>query len=436
MRFPVYFGISSALFMAAVAISMITYANYFTALVGLSDTALGVGIVTNFALCLTFLWTKSVIFLFLTRLTANETQSIYQRGWIIVCNSLLYWGTVPGDLYMNPFNLGVCLLSIFVIFILHWVCRIRVNSMQAVADTQLTALRLFNLARLGCLCGLILASDILLSYTAIQSVQQHDYALLLFGLFIVDQLEMSISFCAEFAVNFSSLIYLHRNPEEDDWEPAKPLSAAFRLVSSGVAVIGHCLFVLTFGLRASDFGSVVARGIRLSNHVRRAVKIYTAKSEILKFTQLAEPQDLERENTCVICREEMTLDTAPTSKVAPRKLHCGHTMHAKCLSAWLGQSATCPTCRQNARFVAKPEAEVAAEVRDGAEANAAEEPAAAGPAPRQNPADDGPRRASNPLLLGTLGLHAERHDAAQEVPVVMQGGSSGILGGMFEFELQ
>lgn len=468
MRFWVYFAVSTAIFFSAVACTVTTYPNYFSALVGLSDTALGVGIVINFALSLTLLWTKMVIALFLNKLTTGEMQSVYQRGWIFFCNSLLYWGTVNGDLYMNPFNLGVCLLSILVIFVLHWVCRMRVKGLQAVVDTQLTWPKIMNITRLGSLCLLLFASDVLLCYTTVQSFKQHKYALLLCGLFIVDQLEMSITFCGEFAVNVASLVYLHYNPDEDDWEPAKMLSSVCRLFSSTVAVMGHALFVYVFGFRISDIGSVVGRASRLSEHIRGATKILTAKSEILEFTALAKAADLDRDNTCVICREEMELAMAQDAKRAPRKLHCGHTMHAKCLTAWISQSATCPTCRQNVR---KP-----VELRRETETREEEpEPvfvdAVEAHLPNQNdhievlnrPPPEGAAARSteiaavetqlqrrNPQLYDLINRAVDIHErrqrgdmtfdsprnSTQEVPVVMQGPSNGVLGGLFEFELQ
>ncbi|KAM8834457.1 E3 ubiquitin-protein ligase TTC3 [Synchiropus picturatus] len=44
------------------------------------------------------------------------------------------------------------------------------------------------------------------------------------------------------------------------------------------------------------------------------------------------------EDPCVICHEEMTLDNS-------RVLDCRHTFHVQCISSWLKQQSTCPTCR-------------------------------------------------------------------------------------------
>uniref|UniRef100_A0A0R3RH88 RING-type E3 ubiquitin transferase n=1 Tax=Elaeophora elaphi TaxID=1147741 RepID=A0A0R3RH88_9BILA len=47
----------------------------------------------------------------------------------------------------------------------------------------------------------------------------------------------------------------------------------------------------------------------------------------------------KRDNTCIICREEMT----PSS--GAKKLPCNHIFHANCLRSWFQRQQSCPTCR-------------------------------------------------------------------------------------------
>ena len=74
-------------------------------------------------------------------------------------------------------------------------------------------------------------------------------------------------------------------------------------------------------------------------------------------------EDLERENTCIICREEMRVWQAPAQHQAaegqqrirsppderqrPKKLPCGHILHFGCLRSWLERQQVCPTCRRS-----------------------------------------------------------------------------------------
>ncbi len=81
----------------------------------------------------------------------------------------------------------------------------------------------------------------------------------------------------------------------------------------------------------------------------------------------ASVEDIQREDTCIICREEMRpwsvtnppLPPAAPGAVPPRtsasinernrpkKLPCGHILHLGCLKSWLERQQACPTCRRS-----------------------------------------------------------------------------------------
>ncbi|KAK5656171.1 hypothetical protein OQA88_4931 [Cercophora sp. LCS_1] len=64
----------------------------------------------------------------------------------------------------------------------------------------------------------------------------------------------------------------------------------------------------------------------------------------------ATPEELDRENTCIICREEMRpwdpADTTQVERTRAKKLPCGHILHFGCLKSWLERQQVCPTCRR------------------------------------------------------------------------------------------
>jgi len=78
----------------------------------------------------------------------------------------------------------------------------------------------------------------------------------------------------------------------------------------------------------------------------------------------ATAEDLARDGTCIICREEMrpwhepNLAPAPAGagprpartptdeRQRPKKLPCGHILHFGCLRSWLERQQACPTCRR------------------------------------------------------------------------------------------
>ncbi|KAI6245992.1 ERAD-associated E3 ubiquitin-protein ligase HRD1 [Erysiphe necator] len=85
--------------------------------------------------------------------------------------------------------------------------------------------------------------------------------------------------------------------------------------------------------------------------------------------QDATAEDIQREDTCIICREIMrpwaTMNPQPPAAPAPndnvpparpstsvnernrpKKLPCGHILHLGCLKSWLERQQVCPTCRR------------------------------------------------------------------------------------------
>lgn len=65
----------------------------------------------------------------------------------------------------------------------------------------------------------------------------------------------------------------------------------------------------------------------------------------------ATQEDLTREDTCIICREDMRpWDPSVVGAVErsrPKKLPCGHILHFGCLKGWLERQQVCPTCRRS-----------------------------------------------------------------------------------------
>ena len=80
----------------------------------------------------------------------------------------------------------------------------------------------------------------------------------------------------------------------------------------------------------------------------------------------ATPDEISREDVCIICRENMNAWRPPTEdttghpqaavnnlhfplpmdeRLRPKKLPCGHILHFACLRSWLERQQNCPTCR-------------------------------------------------------------------------------------------
>ncbi|KAI2619090.1 hypothetical protein GGS26DRAFT_595569 [Hypomontagnella submonticulosa] len=65
----------------------------------------------------------------------------------------------------------------------------------------------------------------------------------------------------------------------------------------------------------------------------------------------ATEEELSREDTCIICREEMRpwdpSVVGAVERFRPKRLPCGHILHFGCLKSWLERQQVCPTCRRS-----------------------------------------------------------------------------------------
>lgn len=72
----------------------------------------------------------------------------------------------------------------------------------------------------------------------------------------------------------------------------------------------------------------------------------------------ATAEDLGREDTCIICREEMRPwdpNGGQIERTRPKKLPCGHILHFGCLKSWLERQQVCPTCRSSVVMDQQPQ---------------------------------------------------------------------------------
>ncbi|KAK4453131.1 ERAD-associated E3 ubiquitin-protein ligase HRD1 [Podospora aff. communis PSN243] len=64
----------------------------------------------------------------------------------------------------------------------------------------------------------------------------------------------------------------------------------------------------------------------------------------------ASAEELGRDHTCIICREDMRpwdpTDPTQVERTRAKKLPCGHILHFGCLKSWLERQQVCPTCRR------------------------------------------------------------------------------------------
>jgi E3 ubiquitin-protein ligase synoviolin len=121
------------------------------------------------------------------------------------------------------------------------------------------------------------------------------------------------------------------------------------------------------------------------------LKYRTATRDMNERYPDATAAEIESEDVCIICREEMRPYEPPApgqpphgpavERMRPKKLPCGHILHFTCLRSWLERQQVCPTCRRS--VVPNAAGGVAAPGQAGGPANQqGQHPAGDRPGPR------------------------------------------------------
>ncbi|SPN98800.1 related to HRD1 - involved in degradation of Hmg2p [Cephalotrichum gorgonifer] len=109
------------------------------------------------------------------------------------------------------------------------------------------------------------------------------------------------------------------------------------------------VLLMFYGLPVHIMRDVYITASAFFKRLSALLKYRRAIQSMNKFSD-ATAEDLTREDTCIICREEMrpwdpASNPGAVERTRPKKLPCGHILHLGCLKSWLERQQVCPTCR-------------------------------------------------------------------------------------------
>ncbi|KAI1771822.1 hypothetical protein F4818DRAFT_190854 [Hypoxylon cercidicola] len=120
-------------------------------------------------------------------------------------------------------------------------------------------------------------------------------------------------------------------------------------VKLGIYSAFFAILMMFYGLPIHIMRDLFMTARSFVSRLSALMKYRKALQDMSKYPDATE-EELGREDTCIICREEMRpWDPSAVGAVErsrPKKLPCGHILHFGCLKSWLERQQVCPTCRR------------------------------------------------------------------------------------------
>lgn len=271
---------------------------------------------------------KSILF---GDLRAAEAEHLSERTWHAVLETCLAFTVFRDDfsaIFVMQF-IGLLFIKCF-----HWLADDRVDMMER---SPVITLR-FHLRMMTVLAALGFADSYFVSSAYFTTITRGASAQIVFGF------EYAILLALVLHVTIKYLLHMHdlRNPQS--WDN----KAVYLLYAELFINLIRCLlygFFAVVMLRVHTFPLFSVRPFYQSVRAlhkafldvilsRRAINAMNSQFPVVSAEDLA-----AMDATCIICREEMTVDASP------KRLPCSHVFHAHCLRSWFQRQQTCPTCR-------------------------------------------------------------------------------------------
>lgn len=225
---------------------------------------------------------------------------------------------------------------------------------------------------------------------------------------------------------------------------------ALDFLKLGIYVSFFVILLMFYGLPIHIMRDLFMTARSFMKRLSAFIKYRQATKDMNSRYEDATVEDIQREDTCIICREEMRPWSVTNPEVPPaaagagpparppptinersrpKKLPCGHILHLGCLKSWLERQQVCPTCRRP--LVDTPGQAAQGPANNANLAGQGAQPPAAGQqdgAGAQPPAGGRPQRRMRMINLGPLRVgfgQANLQDLAQALPQGQENGAAG-----------
>ncbi|CRG92114.1 E3 ubiquitin-protein ligase synoviolin [Talaromyces islandicus] len=399
MRLAAYAGVSVTLAAGVVLKALHQRSNFYAAAVYLSQSNANLMILTNLFLVASGFFLYGLQRLLYGPLRPIETEQLYEKAWFAVTETCLAMTIFRGEL-------GVWFLVMFVCLLIGkvwgWIGEGRVE----ILDQQPPANpRLFH-ARLASSLVLSVVFDALMLDYAVKTVLDQARAdmMVMFGFEFAILTILSTSTLARYGLSLMEMYVNYRQkkakleerraelrsareqairehhesggtglpdnlPNENDvdeldldiagWEEKGRWVFYLDLITDFCKLVVYLTFFAIlftfFGLPIHILRDVVVTVRSFGRRLVDFMRYRTATRDMNERYPDATPEEIAREDVCIICREDMAPWQQPApggntqavpDRLRPKKLPCGHILHFACLRSWLERQQNCPTCRR------------------------------------------------------------------------------------------
>lgn len=304
---------------------------FYPSVVYLTKSSTSMAVLYFQAAIISYLVFMLMRWIFFGQLRAAEVEHAQERVWHAIMETCLAF-TVFRDDFSPKFVIQFVVL--FFVKAFHWLAEDRVDYMERSPIITL----LFHARILGIISLLSAVDSYFISHAFFTTLMRGASAQIVFGF----EYAVLLTIVAHITINY--ILHLHDLRSPHPWEN----KAVFMLYAELFTSFLRCILYLAFAIVMMKIHTFPLFAIRPFYMTVRAFKkavndVILSRRAINAMNNLfpmATAQDLaENDNTCIICREEMTVEAGA------KKLPCNHIFHPNCLRSWFQRQQTCPTCR-------------------------------------------------------------------------------------------
>ncbi|KAF2260979.1 hypothetical protein CC78DRAFT_536013 [Lojkania enalia] len=374
--------------------------NFYSAAVYISQSTGSLMFLVNLALIITISFCYGLQRLFYGPLRPIEAEQLYDKAWFAVSETLLAMTMFRDDIGIWFFAMFLCSLGGKV---WQWIAEGRVEFLeqQPPANPRLFHIRLMSSLLLS------VAFDTFMIQYCVNSIlsEPRPGVMVMFGFEYVLLAIASVSTLLRYTLSLTEIYIIHRQEkaraearrlareqtrqpestegapepgaeedEEDDFDGDVPgweekgrwvfyLDLTTDFIKS-VVYLGFFMILMSFyGLPIHIVRDLFMTIRSFIKRISDFIQYRNATRDMNARYPDATAEELERENTCIVCREEMRPWVQPGEEQEGRrlderqrakKLPCGHILHFSCLRSWLERQQVCPTCRRPVLAEAAP----------------------------------------------------------------------------------